>query len=88
MTVRQRHKAGAISLNTAITITSFGILLVGAGLLAGCDKGASAASTGAPPAMKVAVVKAQQTDVPSPASGSARSMATSMRRSSPRPTAI
>ncbi len=64
MTVRQRHKASAISLNAAITTTFLGMLLVGAGLLAGCDKGASAASTGAPSAIKVAVVKAQQTDVP------------------------
>ena len=64
MTVRQRHNASAISVNAAVTITSLGILLIGAGLLAGCDKGASAASTGAPPAMKVAVAKAQRTDVP------------------------
>ncbi len=64
MTVRQRHKASAISLNAAITTAFLGLLLVGANLLAGCDKGASAASTGAPPPMKVAVVKAQQADVP------------------------
>ena len=64
MTVRQRYKVGAFFLNTAITITFLGMLLVGTGLLAGCDKGANAASTGALPAMKVAVVKAQQTDVP------------------------
>jgi RND family efflux transporter MFP subunit len=64
MTVRQRHKVSGISLNTAIITTFLGMLLVGTGLLAGCGKGASAASTGAPSAMKVAVVKAQQTDVP------------------------
>ena len=64
MTVHQRRKASAISQNTAITTTFLGLLLVGAGVLAGCDKGASAASAGAPPAMKVAVVKAQRTDVP------------------------
>ncbi len=64
MTVHRRRKASAISQNTAITTTFFGLLLVGTGLLAGCDKGAIAASTGAPPAMKVTVVKAQQTDVP------------------------
>ena len=64
MTVRQRHKASAISLNAAITTAFLGLLLVGANLLAGCDKGASAASTGAPPPMKVAIVKAQQADVP------------------------
>lgn len=40
------------------------MLLIGTGLLAGCDKDASAASTGVPPAMKVMVAKAQRTDVP------------------------
>ncbi len=64
MTVRQRHKASAISLNAAITTSFLALLLAGASLLTGCDKGASAASTGAPPAMKVAVAKAQRTDVP------------------------
>lgn len=64
MTVRQRHKASAISLNAGITATFVGMLLVGAVLLAGCDKGASAASTGAPSALRVTAVKAQQTDVP------------------------
>lgn len=64
MTVRQRHKASAISLNAAITSTFVGMLFVGAVLLTGCDKGASAASTGAPSALRVTAVKAQQTDVP------------------------
>jgi membrane fusion protein (multidrug efflux system) len=64
MTVRKRHEASAISLNPAITTTFLFILLVGTNLLVGCDKGASAASTGAQPAMKVTVVKAQLSDVP------------------------
>jgi RND family efflux transporter MFP subunit len=64
MTVRRRHKASTISLSAAIATTFLGMLLVGMGLLAGCDKGASAASNGAPPAMKVSVVKAEQTEVP------------------------
>ena len=64
MTVRQRHKLSTISLNALTTTGFLGLLLISAGFLAGCDKGASAASTGAPPAMKVAVVKAQQADVP------------------------
>ena len=64
MTVRQRHKAIAIFLKAAFVAIFFGTLLVGAGLVAGCDNGASAASTTAPPAMKVVVVKARQTDVP------------------------
>lgn len=64
MTVWQRRSAGTTSLSSAIAITFLGLLSVGTGLLAGCDKNASAASTGAPPAMKVTVVKAQQTEVP------------------------
>jgi membrane fusion protein (multidrug efflux system) len=64
MTVRQRSKNGPILQSSAISIVALGVLLVGAGLLAGCDKGASAASTGAAPVMKVSVVKAQQTNVP------------------------
>ena len=64
MTVLQRRSAGATSLSPAIVIAFLGLLLLGTGLLSGCDNHASAASTGTPPAMKVTVVKAQQTDVP------------------------
>ena len=64
MTVPLRRKASAISLNPAITTALAGVLFLGTGLLAGCDKGASAASTGAPPALRVTVVKAEQTEVP------------------------
>jgi len=65
MTVLQRHKADVNSLSAAIRTAFLGMLILSMGLLAGCDKGASAASTGgARPALKVTVVKAQQTDVP------------------------
>lgn len=64
MTVWQRRNTGATSLSSAIALTFLGLLLLGSSLLSGCDKDASAAPTGAPPAMKVTVVKAQQTDVP------------------------
>jgi RND family efflux transporter MFP subunit len=64
MTVWQRSGTSETSISPAIAITLLGMLFIGTGLLAGCDKDASAASTGAPQAMKVSVVKAQQTDVP------------------------
>ncbi len=64
MTVWQRRSAGETSLSSPIALILLGTLLAGSGLLSGCDKDASAASTGAPPAMKVTVVKARQTDVP------------------------
>jgi RND family efflux transporter MFP subunit len=64
MTVWQRSGSSETSISPAIALTFLGMLLIGTGLLAGCDKDASAASAGAPPAMKVSVVKAQQTDVP------------------------
>ena len=64
MTVWHRRSAGAISLSSSIALSFLGLLVIGTGLLSGCDKNASAASSGAPPAMKVTVVKARQTDVP------------------------
>jgi membrane fusion protein (multidrug efflux system) len=64
MILRQRYKAVPPFLNSAIATTFLGMLMIGTGFLAGCDKGASAAPTGAQPALKVGVVKAQQTDVP------------------------
>ncbi len=64
MTVSQRRNAGAISLSSPFVFSFLGLLLLGTGLLSGCDNHASAASTGAPPPLNVAVVKAQQTDVP------------------------
>ena len=64
MTVSQRRNAGASSLPSPFVLSFLGLLLLGTGLLSGCDGHASAASAGAPPAMKVTVVKAQKTDVP------------------------
>src|ERR1700752_943340 len=64
MTVRQRRRTATFSIIAVITGTFLGIFLFGTGLLAGCGKGARAASTPTHSAMKVSVVKAQQTDVP------------------------
>jgi membrane fusion protein, multidrug efflux system len=64
MTVRQCCNNRSTPRSSAILFAVFGVLLGGAALLSGCDDHASAASTGAPPAMKVSVVKAEQTDVP------------------------
>ncbi len=64
MTVRQCCNNRSTPRSSAIFFAVFGVLLGGAALLSGCDDHASAASTGAPPAMKVSVVKAEQTDVP------------------------
>ncbi len=64
MILRQGYKAVPPFLNAAFATIFLGLLLAGTGFLAGCDKGASAAPTGAQPALKVGVVKAQQTDVP------------------------
>ncbi len=64
MTVRQRRSAGAIFLSSGVVFALLCLLFLGTTLLSGCDKDASAASAGVPPAMKVAVVKARQTDVP------------------------
>ena len=64
MTVRQCCNNRSTPRSSAIFFAVFGALLGGAALLSGCDNHASAASTGAPPAMKVSVVKAEQTDVP------------------------
>jgi membrane fusion protein (multidrug efflux system) len=64
MTVWQRRWNGLFHPSSAILSILLGLLLMGSSLIAGCDKDASAASTGAPSAMKVTVVKAQQTNVP------------------------
>ena len=64
MTVLPSQEAGTTRLDfstiTAIVVTLF----VGMGLLAGCGKNVRAASSGAQPALKVTVVKAEQRDVP------------------------
>ena len=64
MTVRQCCNNRSTPRSSPIFFAIFGVLLGGAALLSGCDDHASAASTGAPPPMKVSVVKAEQTDVP------------------------
>ena len=63
MSEQRRYAAGKIALNKAAYAGAAGLLLVGAGLLAGCDK-KSAASAGPPPAMPVTVVEVKPTDVP------------------------
>jgi membrane fusion protein (multidrug efflux system) len=63
MAVQQRQWAGNPFLNRAMLVA--GALAFGAGLLAGCDKGVGATtSPSAQPAMKVTIVKAEQSDVP------------------------
>ncbi len=64
MAVRQRRWAENIFLNRAMLLAYAGALALSAEFLVGCDKGAGATATGARPAMKVAVVKAEQNDVP------------------------
>lgn len=64
MMVRQRYRTGSDSLIVAISTAFLGLFVLGTGLLTGCDKGASAAPTGAQSPMKVTVVKAPRTDVP------------------------
>jgi membrane fusion protein, multidrug efflux system len=65
MAVLSGHKTGATILNTAILAScGVGALAIAAGLLAGCGKHVNAASAGPPPAMRVTVVKAEQSNVP------------------------
>jgi membrane fusion protein, multidrug efflux system len=64
MAVRQRQWAGNIFFDHAMFLASAGALALGAGFLAGCDKGVGATASAAPPAMKVTIVKAEQSDVP------------------------
>ena len=64
MTVRQRQSDETIFLNGAMLIAGAGALVLAAGLLAGCDKGVGATASAARPAMKVTIVKAEQSDVP------------------------
>jgi membrane fusion protein, multidrug efflux system len=64
MTVPYRHRAGTSLLKNAALAISVGLSLFAAVLLAGCGRNVNASSSGPPPAMKVAVVKAEQRDVP------------------------
>ncbi|MGO9432856.1 MAG: efflux RND transporter periplasmic adaptor subunit [Terracidiphilus sp.] len=64
MAVRQESSTGTPFPYSAIYLACASALVLGAGLLAGCDKGAGATPSGPRPAMRVSVVKADQTDVP------------------------
>jgi membrane fusion protein (multidrug efflux system) len=64
MAVRKNQWAEGIFLYRGVHLACASALLLGAGLLAGCDKGAGAATSTVRPAMKVTVVKAGQSDVP------------------------
>jgi membrane fusion protein (multidrug efflux system) len=68
MTVKQNPHAANTILKAAILVAFASSLTLGAGLLTGCGKAVSASSSSAAagprPALKVSVVKAEQTDVP------------------------
>ena len=53
----------ARTLRTALMTGVFAALLMGAGLLAGCERKAVSASSGSVPAMPVSVIKIQPADV-------------------------
>jgi membrane fusion protein, multidrug efflux system len=63
MTLWQRQRTTAFR-NPLIFAACIGVLVLVAGLIAGCDKGASATAPGARPLMKVTAIKAEQSDVP------------------------
>ena len=63
MTVLQNRRGGT-EFHFAMYAAGAGALALGIGLLVGCGNHVNAASPGPPPAMKVSVVKAEQTDVP------------------------
>jgi membrane fusion protein, multidrug efflux system len=63
MSVQRTQRAENIVLNTAMLAVSAGMLAIGAAVLSGCQKAASAPS-GPPPAMPVTVVKVEPADVP------------------------
>jgi len=64
MTVFRRSRGRTMLLNIPLFAIGAGALVLGTGLLAGCGDRVRAASAGPPPAMKVTVVKTEQTDVP------------------------
>jgi len=64
MTVFRRSRGRTMLLNIPLSAIGAGALVLGTGLLAGCGDRVRAASAGPPPAMKVTVVKTEQTDVP------------------------
>jgi len=64
MTVLHRRWDAKMLLNIALFATGAGTLYLGAGMLTGCGNRVRAASAGPQPAMKVTVVKAEQSNVP------------------------
>jgi len=64
MIVLNTQRTRTIVLNLAMLAASAGLIFFGTGMLTGCGKNNVSASSGAPPAMKVSVVRAEQTDVP------------------------
>ncbi len=64
MAVEQNQQARNTFIYSALLLTGVGALVLGIGFFTGSSKGASAATSSAPRAMKVSVVKADQSDVP------------------------
>ena len=64
MRVVRTREASTNLLNIAIPTILVGMLTVSAALVAGCGKSVGAAASGPQPAMKVTVIKAEQSDVP------------------------
>src|ERR1700677_2943341 len=64
MTVRHRRRAGTALLYYSLFAAFTGAMVLGSAMLSGCGNHASAASAGAPPSMKVTVVRAALSDVP------------------------
>ena len=62
--VLNTQRTRTIVLKLTMLAASAGLLPFCTGLLTGCGKNAVSASSGPPPAMKVSVLKAEQTDVP------------------------
>jgi len=64
MTVLSRRRAGTNPASIAVLATLTAGLILGGGLISGCDKKVGASPSAPPPAMKVTVVMAEQMDVP------------------------
>ena len=64
MTVLSSRRAGTNPASIAVLATLTAGLILGGGLISGCDKKVGASPSAPPPAMKVTVVMAEQMDVP------------------------